>query len=307
MDLNTDIEINLIDPEMQTALNLQLIDAAGEGNIPHMADLLNAGAQINGFARLITALMSAASKGQLEAVIFLYMNGADLNIISLQNQNTALIYAVIDSHIDVVNFFISVGARLDCQNVYGNTAFMLGCRHKDKSIAFNLLCAIPMQEIINIQETNRYNEVVEPCKAFIIQNQQKLLEIFTIFEESNSSVKGLFMRLPIELMAKIFHESGLFGGYPYSFRLVEDISYVLNNNKAMDFLPLENKGKKRIEKDILESKNQKERKIFLPLQQGKKRKAAEASELEHKREKYQKTENGEKDTTDLIDKNKPGK
>lgn len=310
MDSNIALNITTIetDPEAQAALNTQLIDAAGLGNIPAMAQLLIDGAQINGFARSITALMSAASKGQLKAAIFLYEQGADLNLVTLQNRNTALIYAVIDGHADVVNFLIAAGSKLDCQNVYGNTAFMRACRLEDKQIAINLLCATPMQEIIKIQETNRYSEVVVPCTAFIIQNQQKLLELFAIFEEENSSVKGLFMTLPTEIMAKIFHEAEIFGGYPYSFRLMEDISYVLNHDKPMDFKPLENKTPKRKAEDILESDKVKERKTFLPMaaaaQQGTKRKAQD--DLLDGKKKHQKTENGKKDTTDLINKNKPG-
>lgn len=300
-----DSNINL---EYQEGLNRKLIDAAGEGNIPDMMEWLNAGAQINGFARCITALMSAASKGQLAAVEFLCMNGANLNILTEQNKNTALIYAAIDGHIDVVNYLIYVGAKLDCQNVYGNTAFMLAYRCEDKSAAFNLLCAMPMQHIIDMQATNRFDLVVQPCKDFIIQNQEKMLEILNIFEEPDSSVKGLFLTLPIEIMAKIFHESGLFDGYPYGFRLIEDIGYILNHKKTMTFQPLEDKDQKRKATEILESEQPKIQKTFLPSQsQGKKRKAEQDDDLQNENRKYQKTEKGEKDTTDLTQKSKPGK
>lgn len=288
----------------QTQLNLQLIDAAGLGDIPSMSKLLEEGAQINGFARHITALMSAASKGRLEAVQFLLTKGAGLDIVSTQIKNTALICAVIDRQTEVVNFLISSGARLDCQNVYGSTAFMLAFRHENKNNAFNILCAMPMQNIIEIHETNRFDDVVQPCKEFIIANQKKLLELFTVFEENQSSVKGLFLALPIELMAKIFYEAELFE-LPYVFRLIEDIGYVLNNNTTMTFLPLEDKGQKRKAQDTLESENPKVQKTFLPLAQGTKRKPQE--ELVNNRVKYQKNEQGETNTTDLNNQNKPGK
>lgn len=295
-----------IDSQAQAALNLQLIDEAELGNIPAMAQLLANGAQINGFARSITPLMAAAGKGHLEAVKFLLAQGAFLNASSIQNSNTALMYAAMNHHPHVVNFFIHIGAKLDCQNVYGSTAFTRAVLLDYKSISFSLLCAMPAQDIITIQKTNRYNEIVNSCKNFIINNQEILLEILSIFEEPNSSVKGLFLDLPIELLAKILQEAKLFE-HPYPFRLIEDINYILNNNKPMTFLPLENKGTKRKADEMLESDDLKEQKTFLPLAlaQGTKRKAK--ADLNDQRKKYQKTEQGEKDTTDLTNQNKPGK
>jgi ankyrin repeat protein len=106
-------------------VNKQLFDAAINGNIDVVRDMLAKGADINSEdSNKDTALIFASYNGHTQIVDLLIKAGANLN---LQNsyKSTALILAASYGYIEIVELLIKAGADLNIQNNNKNTALTL--------------------------------------------------------------------------------------------------------------------------------------------------------------------------------------
>jgi ankyrin repeat protein len=104
-----------------------LMQAASEGDILSASNLLASGDNAN--SRTLdgyTALMFAAVFGHDEIVRILLSNGADANMQSKDGM-TALILAARFGHLNVVNNLLATGCNTGSKDRYGQTAFRLAC------------------------------------------------------------------------------------------------------------------------------------------------------------------------------------
>ena len=90
----------------------ELFDAARRGDRARVAQLLEAGVDVNAKARYdATALMFAADRGHLEIVRLLVERGADVNIADTFYKFTALGMALGSGHRDVAKYLLQHGAK----------------------------------------------------------------------------------------------------------------------------------------------------------------------------------------------------
>jgi hypothetical protein len=102
-----------------------LLKAVNADDISRIEDLLNEGLDVNGMnERGWSALMIAASKGNMEILKLLIENGAALDDKNHQGGQTALIFAAHWGHADVVRHLIAKGANLNMQMDDGWTALI---------------------------------------------------------------------------------------------------------------------------------------------------------------------------------------
>src|SRR5579872_1363375 len=93
-----------------------LIEAAGEGNVERMRQLIGGGANVNVVALDdLTPLTNAAEKGQLDAVKLLIASGADVN--KSVGGLSPLFFAARKGHVAIVKFLLKKNAKLTLPNV----------------------------------------------------------------------------------------------------------------------------------------------------------------------------------------------
>jgi hypothetical protein len=98
---------------ISTALDRALLEAAEEGDIGDIGELISAGANVNcRFDGDGTPLIVAAREGQLDAVRLLLDRGADPNI-AVHGDGNPLIMAAGEGHADVVSLLLDRGASID--------------------------------------------------------------------------------------------------------------------------------------------------------------------------------------------------
>jgi ankyrin repeat protein len=96
--------------ERGTALDRALVEAAGDGDINDIEELLRAGANVNGIVPGDgSPLIAAAGDGHVEAVRFLLNRGADPNL-AVSGDGNPLIAAAGDGHFEVVRLLLDRGA-----------------------------------------------------------------------------------------------------------------------------------------------------------------------------------------------------
>lgn len=87
---------------------------------------LEAGFEVNKLSEEQVSLLSiSARKGFLSIAEILFDAGADVNMISLDRNNTPLMDAASEGHEELVSFFIDKGASLDIKSKSGQTALIL--------------------------------------------------------------------------------------------------------------------------------------------------------------------------------------
>ncbi|MDO4503755.1 MAG: ankyrin repeat domain-containing protein [Clostridia bacterium] len=107
-----------------------LLEAALNHDFWHVVDYVKYGADINTRDNMgFTALQYASLSGHMNIVSFLIVNGADVNL-GNDFKYTALHYAIMNGHKDVAEFLIKYGANINAKGNYGVTPLKLA-----KSIA----------------------------------------------------------------------------------------------------------------------------------------------------------------------------
>ena len=91
----------------------ELFDAARRGDRARVAQLLDAGVDVNARARYdATALFFAADKGHLEVVRLLVERGADVNLLDTFYKFRAIDMARMNNHAEVVKYLVEHGSKL---------------------------------------------------------------------------------------------------------------------------------------------------------------------------------------------------
>lgn len=102
--------------QLPTRENIELFEAAAEGNYHRVKHLLQTGAKPNYFYRpedQKNSLHIASLKGYLDIVEILIQHGAAVNSIASTDQATALIYAAQQGHAEVAQKLLSHGANIE--------------------------------------------------------------------------------------------------------------------------------------------------------------------------------------------------
>jgi outer membrane protein assembly factor BamB len=114
----------------------ELFDAARSGNRERVAQLLDAGVDVNAKARYdATALMFASDRGHLDIVRLLVERGADVNVADTFYKFTALGMALGSGHRDVAKYLLQHGAK------GGAGALNTGIREGDEELVKLALAA----------------------------------------------------------------------------------------------------------------------------------------------------------------------
>jgi Ankyrin repeats (3 copies)/Ankyrin repeat len=100
------------------------LDLAAEQNDTNMiAFLLDRGAAIEdkqGYRDQCTALHCAAARGNIAAITFLLLRGANVNSLDRDNE-TPLHYAAEHDHARAITYLVTHGANLNAKSIYGET------------------------------------------------------------------------------------------------------------------------------------------------------------------------------------------
>jgi ankyrin repeat protein len=105
-------------------LNLQLVEAALDGDTQQVEQLLTQGADVNAQNNNgKTALMTAAEWDHKKICELLLASGAHVNAQD-NDDNPALTLAAINDHKEICELLIAKGADVNAQSKYGNTALM---------------------------------------------------------------------------------------------------------------------------------------------------------------------------------------
>jgi uncharacterized protein len=89
----------------------------------------------------VTLLGLAARNGYASLVYVLCKAGANIDQISTDRNNTPLMDAASEGHVDIVRFFVENGANLEVKSRSGQTALMLAVGNKQQGCAMLLLKA----------------------------------------------------------------------------------------------------------------------------------------------------------------------
>lgn len=112
--------------------------ALDEDDLERMVQLLDEGANINALkgAYKTTVLMEASVRGNLEVMKLLIERGADINLTDKDGW-TALMGATVQGHLESVSLLLKQGAEVNTRNQDGETALAMaaGMKHTDISNA----------------------------------------------------------------------------------------------------------------------------------------------------------------------------
>jgi ankyrin repeat protein/formylglycine-generating enzyme required for sulfatase activity len=114
--------------DQTSELNLELFNAANNGDLAQVKQLIEEGADVNSVNKTgITALMRASQQGHLDVAKFLVNNGADVNAAATGGLNgfTALMFASMNGHSDVVKFLVDKGADVNTHGPIGDTPLFI--------------------------------------------------------------------------------------------------------------------------------------------------------------------------------------
>jgi len=129
-----------ISPEEQKKLNAALLNAAEEGDLQKVNDLLDKGAHVNVRGENgTTPLMWAAWNGNIEMAMLLVKRGADVNArtelgAADAHGETVLMIASFQGHVEMVELLISKGVRVNDVDGKGRTARMFGAVNGHESV-----------------------------------------------------------------------------------------------------------------------------------------------------------------------------
>ncbi|MNJ56271.1 Ankyrin repeats (3 copies) [compost metagenome] len=105
-------------------MNQQLIASAEKGEVEDVLKLLQDGADINATdGRGRTAVMAATYNNKAETVKALIQEGADINLRD-ESLNNVLLYAGAEGFLEIVKLAIDAGANPQLTNRYGGTALI---------------------------------------------------------------------------------------------------------------------------------------------------------------------------------------
>ena len=111
------------------ASNRELFNAAKEGRLKDVRELIGRGARVNWEdSRAQNSLMVAAERGHTAIVKLLLKEGAEVNAKD-DNHRTALIYAAGGGHLPIVRLLLKAGADVNAWARSGGTALNLSLIH----------------------------------------------------------------------------------------------------------------------------------------------------------------------------------
>ena len=112
-DRETLLQAMKVEVRIASAIDRALLEAAGDGDLESMAELVRRGGNVNAAIDGDgTPLSVAAREGHLDAVRFLLDRGADPNI-AVHGDGNALIMAAREGRADVVSLLLDRGANID--------------------------------------------------------------------------------------------------------------------------------------------------------------------------------------------------
>jgi uncharacterized protein len=118
-----------------------LRDAAAEGDIHKVRDLIDRGVDVNAYGSAYgTALLFAAGNGHREIVALLLEKGANVNVKN-RNDFTPLMGAASRGHNDVVELLIEKGADVMARDSFGESAYEMAIKNGHQSTAAIILAA----------------------------------------------------------------------------------------------------------------------------------------------------------------------
>ncbi len=122
------------------SLSRDFLNAVDAGDKIEVERLINAGVDINMQPGDYKegALMVAVERGNIDMAEFLVANGAKVNLRNIHNQ-TALMWASESGYIDIVRFLISKGADKSLVDKHGFTALKLAERNNHGHVVAYLL------------------------------------------------------------------------------------------------------------------------------------------------------------------------
>ncbi|CAN5684769.1 hypothetical protein BH11ARM2_BH11ARM2_09480 [soil metagenome] len=121
-----------VDPQVEA-----LYEAAGQGDIPKMRELLDSGVSVSALSEYGTALGNASAHGQEDAVRFLLERGAPIDQVD-EGDDTALFFAAGKS-MSMFNLLVSAGADPLKETTVGRTALRNACYESQTEVAKHLL------------------------------------------------------------------------------------------------------------------------------------------------------------------------
>lgn len=121
-----ELEPGAVDRGREWAINMQLVDAAHDGDLAGVVHALAHNADVNAREESPTALIYAADLGRLDIVRVLVHADADLNVRAGLRRGTPLMLAVLSGDLAVVQFLVGLpGIDLNAQGAHGNTALTI--------------------------------------------------------------------------------------------------------------------------------------------------------------------------------------
>ncbi len=177
--------------------NQELINAAKNGNLEGVEAALNAGVDVNyADSDGYTALMWAAVYEHTEMVRLLIEQGADVNRAN-NNGTTALMWAAVYGHTDIVRLLIEQGAEVNRANNYGSTALIWAALYERINTARVLIghgARIPTEG-----DLQRFAQGVPDFPAALQRTRQALSAVFEGNELAYAAARGDTKRVVVLL------------------------------------------------------------------------------------------------------------
>jgi len=139
----------------------ELYYAAGEGDREAVADLIEAGADVNARQFASTPLIVAEQNGHLEMLDLLIERGADVNGCD-KSKRTALMYAAMAGREAILGALLAHGAKVDALDSSGRTALMEACQSGRTQTARLLLNA---GADTSLRDNNLADALTLACRA----------------------------------------------------------------------------------------------------------------------------------------------
>jgi len=118
--------MNTLKDRMREHTHQNFFHAVNEGDRFLTGVFLDAGFEVNKLSTDQVSLLGAAARqGHTHIVKILHAAGADINLISLDRNNTPLMDAASGGHLELVRFFLDHGAELEIKSKSGQTALIL--------------------------------------------------------------------------------------------------------------------------------------------------------------------------------------